>query len=102
MIDSVVVSVDFSNKNDTGVMLVGRKRMNQSMEIINAFQGDEARELYERLITKKEEAKMSNYEKCNSCPYYYGEIDQCMCGEEDIPKNLEKKCEGVERTKSEK
>lgn len=53
MIDSVVVSVDFSNKNDTGVMLVGRKRMNQSMEIINAFQGDEARELYERLITKK-------------------------------------------------
>lgn len=55
MIDSVVVSVDFSNKNDTGVMLVGRKRMNQSMEIINAFQGDEARELYERLITKKGE-----------------------------------------------
>lgn len=53
MIDGVVVSVDFSNKNDTGVMLVGRKRMNQSMEIINAFQGDEARELYERLITKK-------------------------------------------------
>lgn len=57
VIDSVVVSVDFSNKNDTGVMVVGRKRMNQSMEIINAFQGDEARELYERLITKKEEAK---------------------------------------------
>lgn len=45
---------------------------------------------------------MSNYEKCNSCPYYYGEIDQCMYGEEDIPKNLEKKCDGVERTKSEK
>lgn len=57
MIDSVVVSVDFSNKNDTGVMVVGRKRMNQSMEIINAFQGDEARELYERLITKKEVKK---------------------------------------------
>lgn len=57
MIDSVVVSVDFSNKNDTGVMLVGRKRMNQSMEIINAFQGDEARELYERLITKRRKQK---------------------------------------------
>lgn len=57
MIDSVVVSVDFSNKNDTGVMVVGRKRMNQSMEIINAFQGDEARELYEKLITKKEKVK---------------------------------------------
>lgn len=55
VIDSVVVSVDFSNKNDTGVMIVGRKRMNQSMEIINAFQGDEARELYEKLITTKKE-----------------------------------------------
>ena len=40
MVDSILVSVDFSNKNDTGVMVVGRKRMNQSVEIINAFQGD--------------------------------------------------------------
>lgn len=55
MVDSILVSVDFSNKNDTGVMVVGRKRMNQSVEIINAFQGDEARELYERLITTKKE-----------------------------------------------
>lgn len=39
MVDSILVSVDFSNKNDTGVMVVGRKRMNQSVEIINAFQG---------------------------------------------------------------
>lgn len=43
---------------------------------------------------------MSNYKKCNSCPYYYGEIDQCMYDEEYVPKNLEKKCEGVERTKA--
>lgn len=55
MVDSILVSVDFSNKNDTGVMVVGRKRMNQSVEIINAFQGDEARELYEKLVTKKKE-----------------------------------------------
>ena len=48
-----IMGVDFSNKNDTGVMVVGRKRMNQSVEIINAFQGDEARELYEKLVTKK-------------------------------------------------
>jgi hypothetical protein len=53
MVESILVSVDFSNKNDTGVMVVGRKRMNQSVEIINAFQGDEARELYEKLVTKK-------------------------------------------------
>ena len=50
MVDSILVSVDFSNKNDTGVMVVGRKRMNQSVEIINAFQGDEASEFSIRSI----------------------------------------------------
>lgn len=54
MVDTILVSVDFSNKNDTGVMVVGRKRMNQSVEIINAFQGEEAKELYKRLTTKKD------------------------------------------------
>ena len=47
MVDSILVSVDFSNKDGTGVLIVGRKRMNQSVEIINAFQGDE------KLGTKK-------------------------------------------------
>lgn len=51
--DSLLVGVDFSEK-DKGVLIVGRKRMNESVEIINAFQGEEARELYEKLITKKE------------------------------------------------
>lgn len=55
MVDSILVSVDFSNKNDTGVMVVGRKRMNQSVDVINAFEGDEARELYKKLVTKKKE-----------------------------------------------
>ena len=53
MVDSILVSVDFSNKNDTGVRVVVRKRMNQSVEIINAFQGKEAKELYEKLVTPK-------------------------------------------------
>lgn len=54
MVDSILIGVDISNKEDaTAVLTVGRKRMNQSVEIINAFQGDEARELYERLITTK-------------------------------------------------
>ena len=33
------------------------------------------------------------YEICKDCPYYYGEINQCMYGEEDVPDDLEKKCE---------
>ena len=33
------------------------------------------------------------YETCKDCPYYYREINWCMYGEEDVPDNLEKKCE---------
>lgn len=38
-----------------------------------------------------------NFEKCNGCPYYFGEIDQCMVGEDDAPDNLEKKCKKGDR-----
>lgn len=46
-----VLLVGFENKHgdDTAVLIVGRKRPNQSVEIINAFQGQEAVELYEKL-----------------------------------------------------
>lgn len=53
MEDSLVIGVDFSNKNDIDTMVVGRIRNDQSIDIVNAFQGDEARELYEKLITNK-------------------------------------------------
>ena len=52
--DSLLVAIDFTNGTDNTVLCVGRKRPNQSIEIINAFAGDEARELWEKLITKKE------------------------------------------------
>lgn len=51
--DTLLVGISFSDK-DTGVLVVGRKRKNQSIEIINAFQGGEALELYKRLVTQKE------------------------------------------------
>ena len=51
--DTLLVSISFSEK-DKGVLVVGRKRKNQSMEIVNAFQGEEALELYNKLVTKKE------------------------------------------------
>lgn len=53
MEDSIVIGIDFSNKNDIKLMVVGRIRMDQSIEIINSFQGDEARELYKKLVTKE-------------------------------------------------
>ena len=53
MENPIIIGVDFSNKNDIDTMVVGRIRNDQSIDIINAFQGDEARELYEKLITNK-------------------------------------------------
>lgn len=53
--DALIVGIDFSKGEDVGVLIVGRKRPNDSVEIINAFQGEEARWMYERLIAKKGE-----------------------------------------------
>lgn len=36
--------------------------------------------------------KQEEYEICKDCPYYYGEINECMCGEEDVPDNMDRKC----------
>ena len=49
--DTILVSVDFTNDKDSSVMVVGRKRPNQTVEIINALQGKEAEDLYSKLVT---------------------------------------------------
>ena len=36
-------------------------------------------------------------EKCKDCPYYYGEFDWCMVGEENVPDNLVRKCKKGEK-----
>ena len=51
--ESLLIGVDFTNGENVGVLIVGRKRPNQSVDIINAFQGKEAEELYNKLIGKK-------------------------------------------------
>lgn len=55
MNDTIIVSYDdhSNHSNDIPILIVGRKRLNESTEIINAFDGDEAKELYERLVTIK-------------------------------------------------
>lgn len=35
------------------ILIVGKKKKGNALEIINAFQGEEAEELYNRLITVK-------------------------------------------------
>ncbi len=54
MQDTILVSYVNSAKSDNPVLVVGRKRLNQSVEVINAFQGPEAEELYLKLVTKKD------------------------------------------------
>lgn len=50
-----IVSWDYSHGKDKMVLIVGQKRMNGSVEIVNAFQGKDAEELYEKLSTIKTE-----------------------------------------------
>ncbi len=55
--ESLLVGVDFTNGEDVGVLLVGRQE-NGVVKIINAFQGQEAIDIYKKLINvKKKEAQ---------------------------------------------
>lgn len=49
---SVIVSWDFSNGRDVSILLVG-KQVNGHVYIVNAFQGEEAVELHNKLTTVK-------------------------------------------------
>ena len=57
MTDSVIVSYVENEDPEKTLLVVGKKRINQSVKIINAFSGDEAIELYNKLITNKENTK---------------------------------------------
>ena len=50
--ECLLVGVDFTRGKDKGVLIVGRSPHDKPTEIINAFQGEEAYELYKKLITK--------------------------------------------------
>lgn len=58
--DTVLVNFNRETPTSDPILIVGRKRKNQSVEIINAFQDDEAVELYNRLITVKKTEGVSN------------------------------------------
>lgn len=50
--ECLIVSVDFTQGEDTGVLIVGRQRKGK-VDIVNAFQGQEAIDIYKKLITVK-------------------------------------------------
>ena len=47
-----IVSWDYSHGTDKGILLVGSQQ-NGKMDIVNAFQGQEAFDIYEKLSTLK-------------------------------------------------
>ncbi len=48
--ECLLVSVDFTKDEDTGVLIVGRQH-NGKVDIVNAFQGQEAADIYRKLTT---------------------------------------------------
>ena len=62
--DTLLVSVDFNNE-DAGVLIVGRKKKDQAVEIVNVFADADAHALYERLVTAQKKRR-SNENSCNS------------------------------------
>lgn len=51
--ESLLVGFDSSNGIDKAVLIVGKKTSGEVPEIINAFQGKEAIDIYNKLITQK-------------------------------------------------
>ena len=51
--DALICNIDF--EGDHGVLIVGRQNLKTGgLDIVNAFQGEEAMELYTKLMTKPE------------------------------------------------
>lgn len=51
-VGSVIVSWDFSPEKDESILLVG-ERKNEHVDIVNAFQGKEAMDIYKKITTRK-------------------------------------------------
>ena len=51
---SIIVAFDYKAGSDNAVLIVGKKNPKQDIVIINAFQGEEAKELWKKLTTKEQ------------------------------------------------
>lgn len=51
--DTLLVGFSNLHEDDHACLIVGKKLFNGSVEVVNAFQGNEAIELYEKLTSKR-------------------------------------------------
>lgn len=55
--DTLMISFVSNSETGNTILLVGRKSPNKVADIVNAFEGEEAKELYEKLTTVKPKTK---------------------------------------------
>lgn len=60
--ESLLIGVDFTRGEDTGILIVGRQTAGV-VNIVNAFQGQEAADIYRKLITVKKGDKNNGQQK---------------------------------------
>ena len=58
--DTVLVSFARETPDSDPILIVGRKRSNESVKIINAFEGKEAIDIYENLTTVNKKEGIEN------------------------------------------
>lgn len=51
--DSLLISIDILSGEDKALLIVSKKKPNKPVDIINAFEGEDAIQIYKMLITKK-------------------------------------------------
>ena len=49
--DTLLVSFARESSTSDPVLIIGRKKMNESVDIVNAFEGKEALDIYDKLTT---------------------------------------------------
>lgn len=52
--DSLLISINFAKEKENTIMIVGRKPVGKPVDIVNAFQGEEAIALWELLTERKD------------------------------------------------
>ena len=55
MAESILVAFETVDGKDKDILIIGKKHPNKPTEVINAFMGEEAIELWNRLTIKKDE-----------------------------------------------
>lgn len=57
MAQSIIVSYDDTHGRDETILVVGEKKPKNAVEVINAYQGAEAEELWKKLTVQKGKRK---------------------------------------------